>query len=130
MAQVRKAGKLFTLDHHFFIPTRVIAVPVTGKLAALGFELSPALLPIQRIDLFFIGPRVMVDHHVGDRTHIVFAEGANQFLKLRAIPVERFDGTFLVEVAEVEVVVWIVAIRCSSRTLAERRKPERVDTGS
>src|ERR1700728_261401 len=72
----------------------------------------------------------MVDHHVGNRTHIMFAEGANQSLKLRAIPVEGFDGTLLVEVAEVEVVVWIVAIRCSSRTLAEGGKPERADTGS
>ena len=65
MAEMRKPGEVLAFDHHLLVAAGMEAVPVARKLAALRIELCPALLPVERIDLFLIRAGVVVDHHVG-----------------------------------------------------------------
>src|ERR1700722_4189261 len=71
----------------------------------------------------------MVDHHIGDRTYLVFSHHLNQLLKFATIAVQSLHGTLLIEVPEIELVVWIIAIRSRIAGLAERRQPQGINSG-
>ena len=110
MTEVRKAGELFSFNHDPLVTAGVKAVPVPLKFATRGLELRPSLFPVERVDFFFVGAGVVIDDHIREGLHFVLMDYANQVLKFGAVTVESLDRALLIKIAEIEIVVRIVAV--------------------
>src|ERR1017187_6014974 len=128
MAQVRKACVVLAVDHYPLVTAGMEVVIVARKDPALRVELRPALLPVERIHLFLVRARVVIDHHVGVQPDAVLMRLRDQRLHLNPVSVPGLGPTLLVEISQIEVVVWVVAHRGVARPLVHRRQPQRVDT--
>ena len=128
MAEMREAGEIFALDHDLLVAAGMEAVPVAGKLAALGVELGPALLAVEGIDLFFVGAGVVVDDHVGIEAEAIVVGLGDQRLQLGAIAVECLGAALLVEVAQVKIIVWVVTHGAMVGGFRDRGKPKRIES--
>jgi len=124
MAQVGHIAECLLVSQ--FVTTGMKAFPVAIELAALRSELGPAQLVVeQRIRLLGVGTRIVVQHHVGIHLQLVVVRGLDQ-LQQRCLAAEPGGGiAFLVELAEIEIVVGIVAHGVPLGRLRTRRQPQR-----
>ena len=129
MAEVGISRVVLPLHDRALIAAGMEVVEVAGKDAALGVEFRPALLAVDRVDLFLVGAGVVVDHHVGIEPDAMRVRLRDQRFQLRPVAVPGLGSALLVEVAQVEVVVGVVAHRGVAGRLVDRRQPQRVEAG-
>src|SRR3984885_12878893 len=127
MAGGREAAEVFALDHHLLVAAGMKAVPVAREAAALRHELRPALLSVERIDFLLVRTGVEIDPHVGVQADVFLVGLCDQGFKLGAVAVPGLYAALLVEVAQVEVVVWSVAHADIAGLLRDRRQPKRIN---
>ena len=108
MTKVREAGELFAFDHYALVATGVKAVPIAGKSTARWLELCPTFFPIERVNLLFVGARVMVDDHISEGSHFVLMNDPDEVLEFGAIAIESLYGALLIEVPKIEIVIGVV----------------------
>ena len=104
---------------------RVEALPVSWELSALRFEHCPALLPGERIDFALVSAGVVIDDHIRDQTQPGAVRRFDEVQQLLLGSEPGRNGTLLVELAQIIVIVRVIAHRRPTLGggLMDRREP-------
>src|SRR5580704_9941797 len=129
MAEIRHVAERHLIED--FVRRRMEAFPGARKLAAGGIEYRPARLSIDGVHLLRVPAAIVVEHEVSIDLHVCRVRGIDQRRQLSLIAEPGFGAALLIEVAEIVVIVRVIAHRgpAEIRSLVRGRQPESSKSG-
>ena len=104
--------------------TRVKTLPIARKLVALRREPCPAQLSVNRIWFLRVSAAVVIKHEVGVHLQVKRVRRLDEIEEVGLGTEPRRHTAFLIKLAEVVIIVRVVAHRFPAGCLVCRRKPQ------
>jgi hypothetical protein len=127
MTEVRHVAEGRTVPG--LVLTWVKTFPITRKLAALRREPCPAQLSVDRVWFLRISAAVVIENEVGVHLKSKSMRRLDEIEQVGLGTEPRRHAAFLIELAEIVIIVRIVAHRFPAGRLICRRKPQRGEAG-
>ena len=128
MAQVRHITESAAVPG--LVTTGMEAAPIAREPAASRREFCPALALIDRVSFLRIRAAVMIKDEVGVDLQAIFVGGLDKVEQLNPETEPGRCAAFLIEIAEVVVIVRIVTHGFPVGRLVRGREPERGEAGA
>src|SRR3990172_883331 len=117
-------------ERHFIphlIHARMKTFPVARELSAFRIEQSPARLSGDGIDLLGVRSAIVIEDYIRDQTQAVAVRRFDETQQFSPGPEPGWDTSLLVELAEVIIIVRVIAHRRPTqiRGFMPRWKPKR-----
>src|SRR4029077_6986941 len=109
--------------------TRVKTFPITRKLAALRREPCPAQLSVDRIWFLRVSAAIVIEHEIGVHLQSQRVRRLDEIEEVGLRTEPRWYAALLIKLAEIVIIVRVVAHRFPAGCLVCRRKPQGGETG-